>query len=273
MELISVITTAYNAEVYIDETIHSILRQDYENFEFIIVDDGSTDRTVEKIEQFSDHRICLIKAGRVGRGKALNMAIEASHGDYIAIQDADDLSHPQRFSIEIQYLKALGDKGLIGASQVVFYNEDSPKWSKECASQKEQDVITECQNSLLYFNPISHTSLMIPKKLLDTVGRYDQSRAILFDWDLYLRVAALGYGIYQLSIPLVGKRLHNYQYFERKKRLNYLIGSLKLQFRAAVQLKKYGAACLSIPFLFIFRLLPVNLRISVRPFIKSFFKK
>lgn len=272
-ELISVITTAYNAEKYIKETIESILNQDYSNLELIIVDDGSDDKTVGRIREFSDPRIRLIKKGRIGRGKALNTAVKESRGEYIAVQDADDISHPKRLSTEIRYLKKINNQGLIGSSQVEFYDDQVPEWATDIDDSVKDGLLTDCKDGLLYFNPVSHTSMMIPKKILKAVGSYDQTRKNLYDWDLYLRVLAEGYGVYVVSLPLVGKRLHQDQFFERKDRLSYLYGSLKLQIRAAVLLKRYGLSFISIPFLFLYRLLPLKLRIGTRPFIKALFGK
>ena len=129
-ELISIITTSYNAEKYIGDTIKSILAQDYNNFEYIIVDDGSTDNTIDIIKSFKDSRIHLIKAGRIGRGKALNVGISKSCGKYIAIQDADDISHPKRLSIEIKCLQKRKEIFLLGTNQLVFYDYDPIDWNE-----------------------------------------------------------------------------------------------------------------------------------------------
>lgn len=272
-ELISVITTAYNAEKYIQDTIESILNQDYENIEYIIVDDGSTDRTVEVINKFSDSRIRLIQPGRIGRGRALNKAVTESKGKYIAIQDADDISHPKRLSREIRCLKSIDDQGLIGGAQIVFYDNQLPEWPQEDQGYFKEEMLADCKKGLLYFNPISHTSVMIPKKILEAVCLYDQTRRNLYDWDLYLRIVASGYGVFLLPLPLVGKRLHSGQFFERKDRFSYIYGSLQLQLRAAMLLKRYTVPLLSIPFLFLYRLLPIKFRIATRPLIKNIFKK
>lgn len=106
--LISVIMPAYNAEAYISEAISSILNQTYSNFEFIIIDDGSTDRTASIISKYAqkDNRIKVITL-RVNRGLAyaLNRGLDAAHGTYIARMDADDISLPTRFEQQIAYLK------------------------------------------------------------------------------------------------------------------------------------------------------------------------
>lgn len=106
--LISVVMPAFNAEAYISEAISSILNQTYTNFEFIIIDDGSTDKTSTIISKYArkDSRIKVITL-RVNRGLAyaLNRGLDAAKGTYIARMDADDISLPTRFEEQISYLK------------------------------------------------------------------------------------------------------------------------------------------------------------------------
>jgi glycosyltransferase involved in cell wall biosynthesis len=107
-KLISVIMPAFNAEAYISEAISSILSQTYTNFEFIIIDDGSNDRTAAIIKKYAqkDARIKVITlATNRGLAKALNYGLDAAKGTYIARMDADDISLPTRFEQQITYLK------------------------------------------------------------------------------------------------------------------------------------------------------------------------
>jgi len=271
-DLVSIITTAYNAEKYIKNTIESVLDQEYQNFEYIIVDDGSTDRTAQIVQLFSDTRIKFIQEEHIGRGRSLNKGIEASKGKYIAIQDADDLSHPKRLSIQVYCLKKMNDSGLLGTSQIEFFENQIPQW-QILEGRNLQKSVVDSKWGLLYFNPISHTSMMVPRAIMNNVGNYDQTRIHLFDWDLYLRICADGYRVCQVPLPLVGKRIHKKQFFERRNRISYIYGSMKLQIRGAFLLKRFGLPLISIPFLFVFRLLPVKFRIGVRPLLKSVFHK
>ena len=258
-ELISVITTCYNAGDYICETIESILAQDYPNIEYIIVDDGSTDNTISEIEKFSDIRIRLVKAGRIGRGKALNLALENCRGRYIAVQDADDISHPGRLRIELNVLRS--KDGIVGSDQVVFYGDQTPDW--DCYPESFDDL-KDVTDSLIYVNPLSHTSILFSKSLSNSVEGYDPARKNLFDWDFYIRAAEKKFRMYRISSLLVGKRTHRGQFFERHNRLAYIYGSFKLQLRAGKVLKKRYRAMVSSLFFFSYRLLPAKLRIGIR---------
>lgn len=108
-ELVSVITPTFNAEKYIRATLQSVLNQSYQNWEMILVDDASTDRTVSIIEEFAqkDNRIKLFQlTENSGNGFARNVALEKAAGKYIAFLDADDLWFPLKLEKQIQFLKA-----------------------------------------------------------------------------------------------------------------------------------------------------------------------
>jgi teichuronic acid biosynthesis glycosyltransferase TuaG len=263
-KMVSVITTSYNVEDFIGQTIKSILVQNYKNLEHIIVDDGSTDNTVKVIKAFNDSRVRLIESGHVGRGKALNVAIQESKGKYIAIQDADDLSHPNRLSMEVGCLEMKEDIYILGTSEIVFRGSELIDWEETAPHGDSNMDIKDVTGLLVYYNPISHTSVIMQRNLLEKIGGYSESRKNLFDWDLYIRVAASGYRIFKLSIPLVGKRLHENQFFESRKRLTYIYHSLKLQIQAAAISKKSPLFLISLPILFAYRLLPVEIRIAAR---------
>ncbi|MFD1603231.1 glycosyltransferase family 2 protein [Flavobacterium artemisiae] len=108
-DLVSILTPTYNAEKFIQATIESALNQTYQNWEMILVDDASTDKTVAVIEQYAqkDNRIKLFKLlENRGNGFARNAALEKAAGKYIAYLDADDLWFPEKLEKQIQFLKA-----------------------------------------------------------------------------------------------------------------------------------------------------------------------
>ena len=102
--LVSVLFPVYNGEVYLEEAIHSILDQNYDNFEIIIINDGSIDDSSAVIQNFSDSRIRFYE-NRTNQGLAftLNRAINLSKGDYLARQDQDDISLPERFEKQVKF--------------------------------------------------------------------------------------------------------------------------------------------------------------------------
>ena len=101
---ISVIMPTYNVEQYVSEAISSILEQTFSDFEFIIIDDGSTDKTLEIIKAFKDSRIRLFQKLHLGTVYQLNHGLEEARGEFIARQDSDDYSHAERFEKQVNFL-------------------------------------------------------------------------------------------------------------------------------------------------------------------------
>ena len=104
--LVSVVMPAYNVEKYVEEAVHSILAQTFCDFEFIIVDDGSTDRTHDILRSFSDPRIRLIfNEKNEGNYPARNRGCRLARGKYIAVMDADDVAMPERLEKQVKYME------------------------------------------------------------------------------------------------------------------------------------------------------------------------
>jgi glycosyltransferase involved in cell wall biosynthesis len=109
---VSVIVPVYRAEKYVEKTIRSILNQTYQNFEIVVVDDGSPDRSIEICEQFADPRMRIIRQQNRGLPGARNTGVRHAQGDYVSILDADDLWLPEKLEKHVNHLKAFPDVGL-----------------------------------------------------------------------------------------------------------------------------------------------------------------
>ena len=112
--LISVVMSVYNGEKYLKRSIDSILNQTFKDFEFIIINDGSTDKSLEIIKSYDDDRIVLIDQENKGLTKSLNIGIKTASGKYIARQDADDVSLPDRLKKQVDFLEVREDVVLLG---------------------------------------------------------------------------------------------------------------------------------------------------------------
>ena len=121
---ISVIMSVYNAEQFLREAIDSILNQTYDNFEFIIIDDASTDSSNAILRSYNDHRIRVhLNKENSGLTKSLNIGLALAKGTYIARQDADDVSYPERFQRQLDFFQA--NPGLdIAGTQATYIYED-----------------------------------------------------------------------------------------------------------------------------------------------------
>ena len=117
--------SAYNASGTIDLALRSILAQTYQNWELIVVDDGSTDRTAESVLNVKDSRIRFIQepSGNMGLASRLNQCVRLARGQYVARMDADDVAYPQRLERQVQFLEEHRDIDLLGTGAVIFKGE------------------------------------------------------------------------------------------------------------------------------------------------------
>jgi len=159
---ISVIMSVYNGEKYLKEAMDSILNQTYTDFEFIIVDDGSKDKTNEIIKSYQDNRIVLI-TNETNKNKTYsrNLAIEQAKGEYLAIFDADDISFSERFERQVEYLEKNLHIGACG-TQAYFIGIPGKQAYRHCPTNPE-----EAKCLLLFESPIAHPSAMVRKNIID----------------------------------------------------------------------------------------------------------
>ncbi|HGF9542707.1 TPA: glycosyltransferase family 2 protein, partial [Acinetobacter baumannii] len=121
--LVSVVLPAYNAELYLKEAIDSVLSQTFTDFELIILNDGSIDRTEEIILSYNDSRIVYVKNEKnLGLIGTLNKGINLAKGKYIARMDADDICLPERFKKQVDFLEKNNEIDLIGTNAIKINN-------------------------------------------------------------------------------------------------------------------------------------------------------
>lgn len=185
--LISVLLPVYNAEGFIAKSIESILDQSYKNFELIIINDGSTDKSLKICEEFKqkDDRIILLSKQNEGLTKALNFGIQHSSGYYIARQDADDISLRNRFQTQIKFIK---NNNLIMCGtncEIIKKNKKKINWSIEFSHEK---IIKKLE----YSNCFVHSSIIFKKEFAKQVNFYDESLRFAQDYDLWWKLSLIG---------------------------------------------------------------------------------
>ncbi len=181
--LVSIIMAVYNGEKYIDKAIKSILNQTLKDFEFIIIEDGSTDNSLKIIKQFAqkDNRLKLIKNNKnIGLTRSLNQAIKHSNGEFIARQDVDDFSLPNRLKIQIQFLKKNPDYAFCGCNGIQQQNKKN-----EIISFFDMEEIRE---NLIAENCFAHPSVVIKKSFLTKYGYFDERFFYGQDFELWCRL-------------------------------------------------------------------------------------
>lgn len=186
---ISVLMPAYNAEKYIREAIDSILAQTFTDFEFIIINDGSTDKTEELILQNTDPRIRYYKNDQnLGIVGTLNRGLELCRGKYIARMDADDIALPERFAKQVAHMDANPNLVACGAQYVCF-------GEKGFAKSPVQNAIAadDVRVDMLHFSQISHPLIMMRASVFrDTSLRYRQEYYGAEDYKLFTEMLAFG---------------------------------------------------------------------------------
>ena len=197
---LSVILPVYNVEDYIAEAIDSILTQTYTDYELIIVDDGSTDRTPEIVrDNATDKKVKIItNATNQGLTKSLNIGIAEAKGKYIARQDGDDISLPTRLAEQVAFMEENPKIALLGTDMQVL-NEDKLHVKK----RKNPNPTFE---DLLAHNSVVGASVMIRKSALDEVGVYDEAFRVTEDYELTLRMAK-HFKVATLPKPLYVQRI------------------------------------------------------------------
>ncbi|MYD09811.1 MAG: glycosyltransferase [Chloroflexi bacterium] len=175
----------YNGEQYLAEAIDSILAQTFTDFEFVIVDDGSTDEsaTISNFYAERDSRICFIQLARnMGISDAQNQGFAAAKGKFIAIMNQDDISLPERFEKQVDFLLANPGIDLLGGNMLNVYEDSS---SNHFATPGSHALIAFFMS---FDNCLNHPTVMIRSGLVEAVGGYDPAFLYANDLDLYTRL-------------------------------------------------------------------------------------
>ena len=186
--MITVLLSVFNGEEWLVECIESILEQTYRNFEFLIIDDGSFDSTLEIIKRYAslDERIRYITQINIGLTKSLNKGLELAKGDWIARIDSDDIALPKRLELQLDY--ALKTKAaLVGCQSLIIDSNNSIK----------KRILVPTQHKKIFLNlqkqkkSFSHSSVLFDKKLILNLGGYRKIMKRSQDYDLWLRVSEI----------------------------------------------------------------------------------
>ena len=200
--LVSVVIPVYNSEQYITECIDSALTQTYQNIEIIIVDDGSTDNTVNIISEYNNELIKLFHQKNAGSGAARNHGIEQASGTWIAFLDADDIWLPDKLQKQLEHCSDLD----WSHTDLYLHGDVYPRHTKTTElTPKHSGFILK---NLLVENSIGTSSVIIKKEILQKLGAFNTDLRALQDWDLWLRVAAENQICY-VDEPLVYYRVHS----------------------------------------------------------------
>lgn len=213
--LVSIITPAYNAGIYLGDTIRSVLAQTYSNFEHIIIDDGSTDNTEEVAKSFSDPRVKYIQQKNSGQSTARNLGITNAKGKYIAFLDADDFFLPEKLSSQVNYLEAHPDCDFCYCKIYHFFHNDPEKTYYFEMAQPSGYLFEK----LLVANFINPLSVVVRKSVLDQYGGFGPEYRWADEQYLWLKLAYHKVSFCYLDKPLGYCRLHPESFTNRPQYL------------------------------------------------------
>ena len=189
MPKVSVVLPAYNAIIYLPETMKSVLSQTFDDFEVIVVNDGSSDGTEQWVSQITDSRVKLISQKNQGLAVARNTGIAHASGKYIAFLDADDLWEPTKLEKQVCVLDSNPEAGLV-YTWVGYIDEQGESTGRVVKYQAEGDV----WKILLERNIVECGSVaMVRRSCFKAVGVFDWNLSFFNvneDWDMWLRIAA-----------------------------------------------------------------------------------
>ena len=201
---VSVIIPVYNQSKFIDKAIESVLKQSYQDFEIIVINDGSTDNTESMVQSFIDLRIRYIfHEKNLGISEARNTGIRNSRGKYIALLDADDEFLPEKLDMQVNLLR--NEPSNVGVVCAWSFNidENGNYISKRCLPRKEGNIFED----LLSTNYLSVPALLIRRECFEKVGLFDSSLDGQEDWDMWIRIAKY-YKFSLIKISLAKRRIH-----------------------------------------------------------------
>lgn len=203
----------YNAAKYLNETINSILNQTYNDFEFLIIDDGSTDNSLEILYSYNDPRIKILKNEKnIGYVKTLNKLIDLSKGEYIARQDNDDLSLPDRIEKQVLFLNINKDVGVCGTNAFIF--------GKKRKMTQMPIANDEIKAYMIINNPMVHPTIMYRKSIFEVlnIGKYNEDLCPAEDYAMWFEISKKT-KLANLPQPLLKYRWHENNTSQLKKNI------------------------------------------------------
>jgi teichuronic acid biosynthesis glycosyltransferase TuaG len=210
--LVSIIMPAFNAEQYIADSIRSVLEQTFTDWELVVVDDGSTDRTADIVRGLgdSDARITYVQRENGGQAAARNTGIRHASGTVLAFIDADDLWLPEKLARQLSVMEETA-ADVVYCDGYVFYDDSTPERADYFAVVPGHTDGATMFPLLFAYNRIGTLSVVARRDALERVGLFDEDRRLqnCEDYDLWLRLARAGSTFYGMTDKLIRYRRHS----------------------------------------------------------------
>ena len=203
---ISIITPSYNQAVFIEQTISSVLSQSYPNLEYVIIDGGSTDGTVEILKQY-DERIAWVSERDRGQSDALNKGMKQATGNIVGFINSDDLLAPQSLWRVSDYFRKHPDAYWV-SGKCRNIDENGIEIRKSVTLYKNAWMLTRSYTALMITNYLSQPATFWRREIMDEVGFFDESLHYSMEYDLWLRIGQK-YRLYTIDDYLASFRIHS----------------------------------------------------------------
>ncbi len=201
---LSVLMTVYNGGRYLRHAVESVLTQSYSDFEFLIVDDASTDGSLEIIKTYQDPRIRIIQNSlNQGQTASLNIGLRKARGEFIARMDADDIALPQWLEKVYNFIKKRGDYSVVSPHALIIDEHDKIKQYTGLPLSYQEVILKNITES-----SINHVGSLMRREDIASVGGYDERYMIAADYDLWTRLLIGGYKLVNMNEILTAIRIH-----------------------------------------------------------------
>lgn len=229
---VTVLMSEYNTkEEELRTSIESILNQTYKNFELLIIDDCSNERSTKIIESYNDNRIKLVHNEKnLGLAQSLNRGLEIASGKYIIRMDTDDISYPDRIQKQLEFAEKHPEYSII-AGRANYFNENGIYGTNSKIGKIEQ-------NDLLFGTPFIHPSMIIRKKDILAVGGYPLYKRCE-DYAMVMEMYAKGYKGYVMDTLVIKYRMDDKSYLKKKFKYRIEETRMKIKYFRKLNIKWY----------------------------------
>jgi len=213
---VTVLMPAYNAEKHLEAAIESILDQTFKDFEFLVIDDGSKDKTWKIIQEYAktDKRIIPIRNDKnLKLAGVFNQGVHLAHGEYIARMDSDDWSYPTRLEKQFKFMENNPEVVIVGSSVDICHENLEKIYTRNYGAND-----SEIRKKIFRYSPFCHPAVMVRKNPLQSCGGYNPLLILGEDYDIYFRLGKKG-KFANLPETLMKLRLHDYSTFRQNLKL------------------------------------------------------
>lgn len=197
---ISIITPSYNQAAYLEQTIQSVISQNYPSIEYIIMDGGSTDGSVDIIKKYASHISYWMSEKDKGQSEAINKGLKLATGDIVCWLNSDDLFEPNTLNTVAQFFNENTDAKFVYGDGIVFHESGKIRKQYYKPGKIDKAILSRC-------DPLQQPSTFWRREIHDEIGFVDEALYFTMDWDFFMRIAQK-YEMHYLPVSFSRYRIH-----------------------------------------------------------------